>query len=766
MIYKFGIFEVDATKAELRRKGLLVRIQDQPVRLLMALLEARGQILSKEQLRAQLWAQDIHVEVDGALSVAVAKLREALGDDAANPRFIETIPRRGYRFIAPIEVLVAAEPTVALPPPAEQHPASGASRLTRVLPVSIAVLFLIAGGFAAFRWMSARTLDRAVHSLIITDFSNGTGDPVFDGSLRRAAIVQLSQSPSLHIDSDAAIDDALQGLSRPPAQGHVTAEMARQVCQPLQAEAILSGSISRRGTDNYLISLDGHRCGDGERLSRASTEVKGRDEVLGAMGQMLAEVREDLGEPRGTVRRYNIPLEQATTDSLEALHAYRVGHDLRSQGHAQESIPYFKAAIMLDPRFAMAYEQLGSVYTNVGEAKTGSGYVQKAFDLRERTTGPERYLISGRYFDVVTGELEKAIAIYNTWHNTYPREFSPANALANDSNLLGRYPAAITAAQDAVRLDPNHAFGYANLAIALMSSNRYEEAQQVCDEALAKHRSSSLVQRIQFQLAFLSGDLRRIAVAKELAMHDADNAFDIGQADFAQGKVAEATRLFTQAAEEARRASFPGIAAGDLSGEAILLAEVGETEQARRLSRASVSDDAGETGYGQPMVALATVGTVQEVVDLERKLDRAFPLSVYNMGLYRPVTEGLMAARRKASSAEVQQAMTPAVPYELGGEADLLPIYIRARLLMERGDGAGAVQEFQRLLDHRGIDPTSPFLSLAHLGLARAHHQLNQTSESCTEYREFLDLWKDGDPQVPVLVAAKREAARLCPIAH
>jgi tetratricopeptide (TPR) repeat protein len=362
--------------------------------------------------------------------------------------------------------------------------------------------------------------------------------------------------------------------------------------------------------------------------------------------------------------------------------------------------------------------------------------------------------------------LEKAIVIYSTWHSTYPREFNPANALANDSNLLGRYPAAIAAAQDAVRLDPNHSFGYANLAIALMASNRYEEAQQVCDEALAKHRSSSLVQRIQFQLAFLNGDPRHIAAAKALAMRDPDNAFDIGQAAFAQGKVIEATRLFTQAAEEARRGAFPGIAAGDLSGEAILLAEVGEVEQARRLARESISDDAGETGYGQPMIALATVGTEQEVVELERKLDRAFPLSVYNMGLYRPVTEGLMAARRKASPAEVQQAMTPAVPYELGGEADLMPIYFRARLLMERGDGVGAVQEFQRLLDHRGIDPTSPFLSLAHLGLARAHHHLNQARESCTEYREFLHLWKDGDPQVPVLQAARREAATLCPLAH
>jgi DNA-binding winged helix-turn-helix (wHTH) protein/tetratricopeptide (TPR) repeat protein len=759
MIYRFGIFEFDAAKAELRRKGLLVRIQDQPVRLLTALLEARGQTLSKEQLRAQLWAQDIHVEVDGALSVAVAKLREALGDDAANPRFIETVPRRGYRFIAPVEAPGVAETVVAPLPPAEPSSASG--RLSRILLVAVAALFLITAGFAAYRWIAARTVDRAVHSLIITDFSNGTGDPVFDGSLRRAAIVQLSQSPSLHIDSDAAIDQALQALNRPPAQGHVTPEMARQVCQPLQAEAVLSGSISRRGTDNYLISLESDRCGDGERLSRASTEVKGRDKVLGTIGQMLAEVRGDLGESSKTVQRFNTPLEQATTDSLEALHAYRVGYDLRSQGNSEDSIPYFKAAIMLDSRFAMAYAQLGSVYTNMGEEKIGSGYVAKAFDLRERTTAPERYLISGRYFDVVTVEVEKALAIYSTWHTTYPREWIPANALANDLNLVGRYREAIPAAQDAVRLDSSNAFGTTNLALALLAANRYAEAEQICNEAMAKRRTSFILRRINFQLAFASGDAGRLRAAAE-SMNDVPNTFILAEAALAQGKLKEAEGLFEKSAAQARSAGLPSVEAADLSGEAVLLAFVGETEKARQLARMSISDKAGELGYAQPMITLAMVGTPEEAVELEGKLDRAYPLSVYNMGIFHPVAEGILARRRGATPAQIAEAMAPAVPYELGQEADLLPVYIRAVLLAEAGDASAAGSEFQRLLDNRGVDPTLPMLPLAHLGLARAHHALHQTAQSCTEYREFLREWKDADAQVPVLQAAKRETARFC----
>jgi len=771
MIYRFGIFEVDTTAGELRRKGLVVRIQDQPFRVLTVLLDARGRILSKEELRAQVWASDIHVEIDGALSVAVAKLREALGDNATNPRFIETVPRRGYRFIAVVESIDTArnaDPTPvvsATPPPVEQALNDNPiRRKTALRNLMAAGVFVLLGVFATYIWMRAKGREQPVHSLIIADFANTTGDSVFDGSLRQAAIVQLSQSPWLHVESDRAIDDALQGLSRPPAQGHVTPEMARQACQPLQVDAVLSGSISRHGTDNYLISLDGHRCGDGERLSHASTEVKGRDQVLGALGRMLAGVRQDLGESGGTRERFNVPIEQATTDSLEALNAYRVGYDLRSRGRSQESIPYFKAAIVLDPQFAMAYEQLGSVYTNMGEEKTGAGYVQKAFDLRGRTTEPERYFISGRYFDVVTVEVEKSISIYRLWHDTYPREWTPANALANDLNLVGRYPEAIAAAQEAVRLEPNHSFGYTNLAIALLADNRYPEAQQICSDAIAKNRVSALLTRVNFQLAFASGDAQRIQAASNGMDKDVDNSFTLAEAKFAQGKVKEARRLFAASTALARSNGLPGVEATDVSGEAIDLALIGEKEEALRLARASVSADAGELGYAQPMVVLAMFGTPEEVAAIGQQMDRAYPLSEFNIRIFWPQAKGLLARRRGASPEEILKTMAPAVPYELGQEAVLLPVYIRGIVLTEAGDGARAEQEFQRLLDHRGVDPTSPMVPLAHLGLARAHYLSHQTRESCTEYQEFLREWARADPEVPVLRIARSESSARCPV--
>lgn len=758
MIYRFGVFEVDTATAELRRKGLLMRLQDQPARLLIALLEAKGQLVSKEQLRARIWEQGVHVEVDGALSVAVAKLREALKDDAANPRFIETVPRRGYRFIAPIETEINDAPAPIVP--AENQTAAKRHSMSTI--VWLALVLLAMGGFAAYQWLRTKRHD-PVHSLIVTEFANSTGDQVFDGSLRRAAIVQLSQSPWFHIESDAAIDNALQGLNRPPAQGHLTPEMARQACQPLQTEVILSGSISRHDTDNYLIALESHHCGDGKSLSRTSAEVKGRDGVLGTLGQMLAEVRRDLGESKGTVERFNIPLEQATTDSLEALNAYHVGYDLRSQGRSQDSIPYFKAAILLDPRFAMAYEQLGSDYTNIGEEKLGASYVEKAFDLRERTTEPERYLISGRYYDVVTVEIEKALAIYSLWHTTYPREWMPLNALANDGNQIGRYSDAIAAAQEANRLEPNHSFPYTNLAVALLGANRYAEAEQVYAEAAAKHRTSSMLRRVDFQLAFANGDAERVERATNTMKDQINDSFWLAEAALAQGKIKEAERWFASSAAQARSDGLRGVESADLGGEAILLAFVGEMDKARRLAQSAISDDAGEVGYGQPMVVLAMLGDARRVADLSRRMDRARPFSTFSMGVYKPMAEGLLAARRGASADQILEIMAPAVPYELGQYAALLPVYVRAISLADAGDAQGAELEFQHVLDNRGVDPTSPLLPLSHLGLARAHRQARQVNESCTEYQEFLREWKDADPDVPVLRAARTESAHLCP---
>ena len=318
-----------------------------------------------------------------------------------------------------------------------------------------------------------------------------------------------------------------------------------------------------------------------KRLGRDRLNVIGRDTVLPAVGKLLVEMRRSLGESSGSLQRFNVPIQQATTDSLDALNAFRVGLDLRSRGKQPDAIPFFKAAILLDTRFAKAYEQAGSVYYNLGEQELGARYLQKAFDLRARVTEPERFLITGRYFDIVTGQVEKALEVYSLWQKTYPLDWLPFNESANDAKLIGRYETGIREAREAMRLEPNHAFAYANLAISLMGVNRFSDASVICHDALKEARDGSELRRAVYELAFLSGDPEQISKATALIRNDIDVSASEALAAAARGKIAEAKRLLAENATQARTAGFPGAAAYPLGLEALILADVGEREEGR-----------------------------------------------------------------------------------------------------------------------------------------------------------------------------------------
>jgi len=786
VIYRFGIFEADVLNGQLLRRGMKVRIQDQPFRLLIALLEADGNIVGKDALRSRLWPSDTYIEVDTSLSVAVAKLREALGDEAANPRFIETVPRRGYRFVAPVHRLEEGvtpqkpSPTPAVPdlidasdrvvPQTLSSVASPSSprSLTRRWWLVAATLAAAAASWLALsfyqnRQPSEKGLTRGV---VISEFINSTGDSAFDGSLRQALIVGLTQSPTFVVHSDAALDEALQGLGRPPALSHVTPAIARQACLPLGADFTMTGSIDGHGTDHYVIAVEVDRLRDGRQVTRTIEEVVGRDRVLPTIGHLLTRLRQRLGESKTNLQRFNVALEQATTDSLDALNAYRVGLDLRSRGKQPDSIPLFKAAIVLDPKFAMAYEQPGSVFYNVGEQLQGARYLQRAFDLRDRITEPERLLITGRYFDVVTGEVERALEVYSLWQRTYPLEWLPYNETANDEKLLGRYELGIQAARKAIELEPNHAFGYANLAISLMGANRFREARAICQEAMRRRRDNSELHRTLYELAFVGGNTEEIVDTERFIQNDIDVSAAAAMAAAAAGRIQEAKRRLTVNAEQARMAGNPGAAAYPLGLEALLLADVGDRQEARRAARAALSARGGSTGFGLAMVAFAVAGDIGEAEESARQYDRTYPLSIYNLDVYRPSERGALAALRHLPSTQVKELMAAALPYELGREANLIPTYIRAQALLAGRDCEGAIVEFQKLLDHRGVCPVSPYLSLAHLGLARAHAALKNKPLSCREYQQFMGLWRQADSDIPIRQAAIHEyVSEHCPAA-
>jgi DNA-binding winged helix-turn-helix (wHTH) protein/Flp pilus assembly protein TadD len=747
-VYRFGVFAVDTGTGELLRKGVRVKLQEQPFRLLELLLQSAGEIVSRESVRQRLWPGNTFVEFDASLSVAVGKLREALGDDADNPRFIETIPRRGYRFVAPVQQTLHSPklpetPSITASPQQQSH--------TKTMALGIALAILVGALIVYLKSHRQGPPLSQRDGVVVGDFSNTTGDAVFDGSLRRAVTVQLAQSPFFVILPDTKLEETLQGLGRPPDE-KLTPALAREVCQQAGAKAAVTGAISQHGA-SYAIALEADRCADGKPLASQEVTAAGKSDVLGSLGSAIMRLRLELGESRDSLQEYGVPIEQGTTNSLEALKSYQLGLELRARDNSPKAIPAFKAAITLDPNFAMAYAQLGSAYSNSGETIAGSQYFKRAFELRSRATEPERFYIAGRYFDIITGELEKASENYELWQQTYPDEWLAYNALANDANQLGRYETAIKAAKQVVLLNPNHAFGYTNLALGLMGANRFDEAKAVCEEAIARRRDGDVIHTILYAMASIGRNMK----ASQSETNEPGMLYVEAEDEAAQGKIKDASRLFRQDIAELRADGQSEGIANTLAYEALLSAVIGRTQEARRRAASSLRLGRGETVLGSNALAFALAGDAAQAKNIAEEFNRSYPLATLNMGVYSPMIQTAIAELHGSSTEEVTEMMKPALPYEFGQEADLLPVYIRGQAYLMSHSGADAAKEFQKMLDHLGVDPVSPYISLAYLGLARAYSLKGEKAKSLKEYEHFFQLWKNADHDIPILQAAHRE---------
>lgn len=774
--YRFGIFETDLTEGRLRRQGEPVRLQEQPFQVLIALLERPGELVTRDELRKRLWPGDTFVEFDKSLGVALAKLRAALGDDAANPRFIETVPRRGYRFIAPVAmdeagraaVIEPARPSPSIVPAAPQvAPASvpvpvgrrGASKVFWLLVGLAASIVAVA---AVFYWRGRTSASGAsAQMLVVAEFGNTTGDAVFDGSLRRATIVALRQSPFLNVLSDEAIGDALQDLGRPPG-GALSSALARDVCRHNRGSAVIDGTVARAGDHGYVIVVSASRCGDGTPVARETRTFARKEDVLPGLGQQLERVRVMLGESRATLTSYDVPLEVATTESIDALRAYQLGLDLRARSDNQHAIPALQTAVSLDPQFAIAYAQLGSAYSNQANTAAATPYLRKAFELRDRATEPERLYITGRYFDIVTRELEKASQTYRLWTRIYPNDWLAFNALANDANLLGRYDVALDAANHAVALNPRHLFGHINLMTALVALHRFDEGRQASARIVERNPNNSSAHFTRYALAVFAGDAA--AVAREVAwgaQHPDDPGLPYVQGEWAaaHGEMTNSTRLFREAARLDRAAGNDEGAADALAWSAEMEALVGNNEIALQDAAAALALSQGELTTGITALVAVQTGHVHEATQQLNGLGRDRPLSTFTMGVYAPMLRGAIATAEGAAASAITDAMAPALPYELGQQAGLMPVYIRGRAYLAAGAPALAATEFRKIIDHVGVDPVSPLYSLAFVELARADAALGKRDDSRKAYAAFLDLWKGADRGVPILRAALREYA-------
>jgi DNA-binding winged helix-turn-helix (wHTH) protein/tetratricopeptide (TPR) repeat protein len=774
-IFHFGQFEAHVASGKLFRQGREVKLQDQPFRLLIALLELPGLVVSRQELKECLWPQGTLVEFDKSLDVAMAKLRHALRDDSGSPLFIETLPKRGYRFIAPLSTTgnsadTPSEPVLALrpPTPVDAVPSSPASTLdASVLPkipsrASRSLgLFVWAGMLLVIAWYwqshrSIRLSERA--AVLVGEFSNATRDTNFDRSLRTAAIIDFGQSPYLTIVSDERIGEALQTLGRPP-DDPLQPAVLRQVCQRERAAAAINGSIEP-SDGGYLVSITASRCSDGSLLATSRFQVAAKERVLTDLAQAIVGLRRQFGESKESLRQYDVVAVQATTNSLEALKAYQLGMDLRSHTRNIDAIPAFKTSIRLDPTFAIAYAQLGSCYSNLQETELATEFFQKAFDLREHATEPERLYIAGRYFDVVTGEVEKGSSIYKLWTDIYPNDWRGHNGLANDANMLGRFDVAANAAERVIALEPDHAYGYTNRAVALLGLNRLSEATEVSREAVRRGRDGGIVHSVIFAVALINGDAASLAQERAWADRHPDEVdipYTEAEMAEAQGRIKESERLYTRLADHARSMGVPGYAAVILAAEAEFDIEMGLPAQALVHARSAAEFGNNEQVLESLALVHARVADAAAVRALTDQINSRFPLSTYNISVFAPTIRTALAMAGPLSPAQVDDWMRPAIPYEAGRQAVLTPIYIRAQAYLKVHANDAAEREFRKLIDHRGADPASPLFPLAYLGLAESLVAQGRAVEAANAYEFVLAFWKGADPDLPVLLQAQRE---------
>ncbi|HET9762372.1 MAG TPA: hypothetical protein VFR50_02600, partial [Casimicrobiaceae bacterium] len=473
-------------------------------------------------------------------------------------------------------------------------------------------------------------------------------------------------------------------------------------------------------------------------------------------------VRSALGESRDSLQAYNVPLPIATTDSLEALRAFHLGMDLRARADNVRAIPALKTAITLDPQFALAYAQLGSAYSNIGDEVDGTPYLMKAFDLRDRATEPERLFITGRYFDIITREIEKGVETYRLWGRLYPGEWLSFNALANDSNLIGRYDIAVQAATSAAALNSTHLFPRVNLMTAYSGLNKFKEAGDVARQILARTPDNASAHMVLYAIARRAGDVtgadRETAWA---AQHPAASGMRYVEAEDAglHGRFADMTRMFREVARSEKEGGNAEDAGNTFAYDAVVNSFAGRTDDA-------IADAASAAALGHNEIILGSIGVVDaragrtEAAETSlRTMNRLYPLSTYSIGMYAPIVRGALVARGSPSAADVTGAMSSGLPYEFGQQASLLAPYLRGLAYMAAHAPDQAASEFQKLIDHVGVDPLSPLYAMGYLGIARADAATGKRDESRKAYQTVMTLWANAERDAPLVRAAFGESA-------
>jgi Tfp pilus assembly protein PilF len=605
-------------------------------------------------------------------------------------------------------------------------------------------------------------------SIVLADFTNTTGDTVFDGTLRQGLSVQLEQSPFLSIISDQQIQQTL-GLMGQPAEAKLTPAIARELCQRTESAAVLDGSIASLGSQ-YVLGLKAVSCRTGDIVAEEQARASGKEQVLLAMDKAVAKLRGKLGESLSTVQKFDTPVEQATTPSLEALQAYSLGRKtMTGKSDFAAAVSLFQRAVNLDPNFAMAYSSLSNAYWSLGETNLGAESARKAYELRERVSDREKFYIECNYY-WAKGDLEKARQAYELWAQTYPRDDSPPGYLSAIYGQIGEHDKALAEAQEALRRDPTSGLNYANLAFAYLNLNRLDQARATAEEAQAKKLDSQYLRFSLYQLAFLQNDPTGMAqqaawAAGKPGVEDVLLASEANTTAYF-GHLAEAREFSRRAVASAKRAEEKETAAGYEAEAALREVLFGNVAEARQRVAATLGLPNGrDVLYGAALV-LAFEGDAGGAQTLCDDLGKRFREDTLVEFKYLPTIHAQLALNRSDSSRAIS-ILQVAAPYELGLPAGgafsptMYPVYVRGKAYLAAHRGSEAADEFQKILKQRSIVQNEPIGALAHLGLARAYSMQGDTAKAKSAYQDFLALWKDADPDIPILKQAKAEYAKL-----
>jgi DNA-binding winged helix-turn-helix (wHTH) protein/tetratricopeptide (TPR) repeat protein len=812
--FRVGEWLVEPSLDRLSRNGTVLRLRPQLTNLLVVLAEHAGKTVSKDEILARVWEGQFVAE--SGMTRCIAELRQALGDDAREPKVLETIPKRGYRLVAPVALVESAAPlaitmspaplAITMPPapapvapgePAPPVPAlSGIGlqtpeacrggepegggpavatrqqwRLPMAVRTSLAATVLLGLAWGVLGWSREPVLGER-DTVLLADVANATGDVAFDQTLRLALAVQLGQAPFLHMLPAERSRAALRLMGRPPDEP-VVGPLALEVCRREGAAALIAGSIARLGA-HYAVGLEALACRNGEAIARELLEVERKDDVLEALGAGAARLRRKLGESRASLSQYDVPIVRATTPSLDALEALSLGDFNRDHARLPDALSLYRRATDLDPQFAVAWARRGVTARNLGqtgpEARFGGASepmycFRRAYELRDRVSDPEKFYIQAHYNRFVEGDLNKAIETYRVWLRTYPGATTPTTNLAALYNTVGRYEEALPLAADAVRSDPYSSIAASALVVANLGSHRVAEAKKALDEAGNRGIDDLVWHDLGYLIAVAEGDEKTMAEQARWASRDAAATVVMttrgALAAAAAGRLRESRRLWTEAAGAAAQAAGAHVQQSDVRlFEAETEVLLGDPRAALLAADAALALDRQPGSLLAAAIVVAMAGDRARARSLVDEAANRPDTGICARFVWRPVARAVVEAA-PGRYEEALGLLREAAPFERSRDFGLAPLGIRASLELSAGRAQEAAATFQALLDLRPVAATSPWVAFARVGLARARREAGNLEASRAAYDAAIAWMKNADADAPLLVAARRERAAL-----